>query len=395
MTFVSPEAPLADQLRVIETHARLNHLWAIHGIGALAALYGTPHGRAQTMGMDHGEVDRIIAGTRGFLTGMSDDWLACWSRAGEEWDARAADALDRGKRTTAAGHGLIAAMCHHIGEMMIYSLGEVPGRREAALRCAASFSRVADCFDPPAERIDVPFGDERLPGYLRLPTGSTRPPVALLTGGANSVKEELHPVTEFLLARGVATVCFEAPGQGEYFARTDQPLRAASFAAAVSAVIDFLERDERVDSERIAAFGRATSGLLVIRAAAVDGRIKAVVAHPGSYDWSAFFERQFPFYPSQLELFTVLGAQSIDEGNALIRSEFTLADHLAHVQVPMLLVNSLDDRAIPASEARRIEELAKTDVEVVLYPGRAHGGPPALAQPLEADWLSDVLGAAT
>jgi dienelactone hydrolase len=394
VTFVSPDAPVADQVRVLETHARLNHLWAIHGIGALAALYGTPHGRTQTVGMDHGEVDRIISGIRGFLTGMPDDWLSSWSRAGDEWDARAQDALDRGKRQTAAGHGLIAAMCHHVGEMMIYSLGEVPGRRAAALRCAESFNRVAECFDPPAERIDVPFGAATLPGYLRIPRGSERPPVAILTGGANSVKEELHAVTDFVLARGIATVCLDGPGQGEYFARTDEPLRAESFVRAISAVIDLLEGDERIDSDRVAVFGRATSGLLVIRAASVDRRIKAVVAHPGSYDWSTFFERQFPFYPSQLELFTVLGTNSIESGMQLIRSEFKLADHLPEVQVPMLLVNSLDDRAIPPSEARLIEEHAKTEVEVVLYSGRAHGGPPALAQPLEADWLAERLGVA-
>ncbi len=76
---------------------------------------------------------------------------------------------------------------------------------------------------------------------------------------------------------------------------------------------------------------------------------------------------------------------------ALIRSEFTLVDHLADVQVPLLLVNSLDDRAIPASEAARIEDASTAEIEVVLFPGRAHGGPPALAQPLEADWLAERL----
>jgi 2,6-dihydroxypseudooxynicotine hydrolase len=393
VTFVDPGAPLEDRLRVLEAHARLNHLWAIHGIGALAALYGTPHGRTQTVGMDNGEVDRIIGGIRGFITGLPDDWLASWSRAGDEWDARAQDALDRGKHATAAGHGLIASMCHHVGEMMVYSLGEVPGRREAALRCAASFRKIADCFDPPAHRLDVPFGDTTLPGYLRLPTGVERSPVAILTGGANSVKEELHPVTDFLVRRGIATVCFEAPGQGEYFATTDRPLRAESFVRAVSAVIDALQADDRIDADRLAVFGRATSGLLVIRAAAVDRRIKAIVAHPGSYDWGTFFERQFPFYPSQLELFTVLGAGSIAEGIELIRSEFTLVDHIVAVEAQMLIVNSQDDRAIPVSEAALLEERAACEVDVVVFPGRAHGGPPALAQPLEADWLAERLRA--
>ena len=89
----------------------------------------------------------------------------------------------------------------------------------------------------------------------------------ILTGGANSVKEELHPVTDQLLARGLATFAFEGPGQGEYFATLLSPF-VQVFVHAVSAVIDMLEGRPEIDSERIGICGRATSGLLVIRAAA-------------------------------------------------------------------------------------------------------------------------------
>jgi 2,6-dihydroxypseudooxynicotine hydrolase len=394
MSFVDPEAPLEDRLRVIEAYARLNHLWSIHGIQALAALYGTPHGRTQTVGMDNAEVDRIIGGIRGFITGLPDDWLWSWTRAGDQWDARAEDALARGKTRTASGQGLIAAICHHVGEMMVYSLGEVPGRHEVALKCAASYRRVAEYFDPPSRRIDVPFGEHKLPGYLRVPRGVDHAPCVILTGGANSVKEELHPVADQLLARGLATFAFEAPGQGEYFATVGEPLRAESFSRAVSAVIDTLEQQAEIDPGRIGICGRATSGLLVIRAAAQDSRIGAVVAHPGSFDWGPYFERQFPFYPSQLELFTVLGARSIAEGIDLVKQELVLGEYLAEVRAPMLVVNSADDRAIPASEGEKLKQGAKTEVELVVFPGRAHGGPAALAIPLEADWLAERLTAA-
>jgi dienelactone hydrolase len=390
MSFVDPEAPIEDRMRVMEAHARLNHLWAIHGMQALSALYGTPHGRTQTVGMDNAEVDRIIAGIRSFLTGLPDDWLSSWTRAGDQWDSRAADALARGKGLTAAGHGLIAAMCHHVGEMMVYSLGEVPGRHEAALKCAASYRAIADYFDLPAERVEVPFDGHPLPGYLRVPRGNDAVPCVILTGGANSVKEELHPVADQLLARGLAVFAFEAPGQGEYFATTGEPLRADSFGRAVSAVIDMLETRREIDPRRIGIIGRATSGLLVIRAAAIDKRLSAVVAHPGSVDWGPYFERQFPFYPSQLELFTVLGARSIGEGVDLVKRELVLGEHLAEVQVPMLVVNSADDRAIPVSEGEKLKQGAtNAQVELVVFPGRGHGGPPAQAIPLEADWLAD------
>jgi dienelactone hydrolase len=385
------EPPLADQLIVRETHARLNHLWAMDGMKALSSLYGTPHGRTQTMGMDHGEVDRVIAGIRGFITGLPDDWLGSWMRAGDAYDERAIEALGNGATISAATFGLIAAMCHHVGEMMIYGLGPIPRREVASARCVECYARVADHFDPPAVRVDVPFRGRTLPGYLRVPHGTARPACVIVTGGANSVKEENHAISDYLLKRGLATFAFDGPGQGEYFLHTGDPLRAASFDAAVAAVIDVLEDADAVDASRIAIFGKATSGLLVMHSAASEKRLRAIVAHPGSYDWAPYFELQFPFYPSQLELFSVLGANSIAEGTELIKQELTLRGVLEEVRAPILVVNALDDRAIPASEVELIKQHAVADVEAILFPGRAHGGPPALAHSLEADWLAKQL----
>jgi 2,6-dihydroxypseudooxynicotine hydrolase len=236
--------------------------------------------------------------------------------------------------------------------------------------------------------MDVAFGDTTLPGYLRVPENADHPACVIITGGANSVKEENHAIAEHMLGRGLATFTFDGPGQGEYFLETGRPLRAAAFADAVSAVVNALIETDAVDPGRIGIFGKATSGLLVLRAAAGDERLKAVVAHPGSYDWAPYFERQFPFYPSQLELFTVLGATSLAEGLELIARELTLEGILERVRVPILVVNARDDRAIPVSEVDKIKANARTEVEVVIYPGRAHGGPPSLSHPVEADWLA-------
>ena len=170
-----------------------------------------------------------------------------------------------------------------------------------------------------------------------------------------------------------------------------QPLRAAAFDAAISTVIDALAERGDVDATRIGIFGKATSGLLVLHAAATEHRLRAIVAHPGSYDWAPYFEQKFPFYPSQLELFSVLGATSIAEGIELVKRELTLEGVLPGVRAPMLVVNTLDDRAIPVTEVELIKEHASADVEVILFPGRGHGGPPAIAHSLEADWLAAKL----
>jgi hypothetical protein len=87
----------------------------------------------------------------------------------------------------------------------------------------------------------------------------------------------------------------------------------------------------------------------------------------------------------------VLGATSIAEGIDLVKRELTLEGVLPGVRAPVLVVNTLDDRAIPVSEVELIQEHASVDVETILFPGRGHGGPPAIAHSLEADWLAAKL----
>jgi 2,6-dihydroxypseudooxynicotine hydrolase len=387
----SSPVPVADQLIVRETHARLNHLWAIHGVQALAVLGGPIHSRTQLLGMDNSEVDRIIVGIRSFITGLPTDWIGSWTRAGDEYDERATEFLDRGRTRSAASMGLIAAMCHHVGEMMVFGLGRLPRREDAAARCVASYRRVAEYCDPPAMRLDIPFGTTTIPAYLRVPVGLDRPACVLVAGGANSVKEENHGIADFFLARGLATLTFDGPGQGEYVLTSGTHLRADRFDAAVTTIVDWLCASDLVDPERLAFFGKATSGLLGVHAAASEHRLKAIVAHPGTYDWGTFFELQLPFYPSQFEMFTLLGATSLEAGTKLVKRELTLEGVLPDVRAPMLIVNAVDDYAIPVTEAERIKDNATADVEVVIFQGRAHGGPSAVAHALEGDWLAERL----
>ena len=63
--------------------------------------------------------------------------------------------------------------------------------------------------------------------------------------GANSVKEECHHWAQHFLNRGLATLIFDGPGQGERsLANGGVPLRLETFHHAVSAVLDYLKGRE-------------------------------------------------------------------------------------------------------------------------------------------------------
>ncbi len=384
-------AELSERIAVEETYARLNHLWKIHGLAAITAFYSSPHGRAELMGLDHSEVDRIVASTQVFYAGgRGGDWLSQWTKAGDEYRARAREAATLGHRETAAKLFLIATACYFYGTYIIFDFRKIPAREDTFALAVETYAEGASCYDPPAERIEIPFGPTVLPAYLRVPAGADRPACVVIVGGANSTKEDNHPIADYFLRRGIATFLFDGPGQGEFVQRGGQPLRAAAYDTAVRTALDWLQRQTSIDARRIGLFGKSTGGLLVLRAAANEPRVRAVVCHPGSYSWAPYFVDRFPFFPSQLEVANMLGAHSRAELLDLVASEMTVEGLIEDVRCPVLTVNGTEEM-IPASEPQLIKEHARTEVRTAFFPGRIHGGPPALAHSFEADWLREKL----
>jgi 2,6-dihydroxypseudooxynicotine hydrolase len=67
-----------------------------------------------------------------------------------------------------------------------------------------------------------------MPGYRRLPAGSQRPPCVILLGGLDTTKEDYQVVNDLCVERGLATLAFDGPGQGETLFR--MPWAATSSA---------------------------------------------------------------------------------------------------------------------------------------------------------------------
>lgn len=392
----SPET-LADRRRVEEGYALVNAIWKSQGAAAaLKYCHHLPHGRALPLGLDLAEIDRVLASIGSFYRDGFRDWPTQWFKAGDEYLERGRKALAHGHKETAAQMLFGASCCYHLAGYMHHDIGRLlPETQQSLSRAAEIYWEAAPYFSPPSHRAEIPFGDVTLPAFLRLPPGVERPPCVVMVGGANSNKINMHSVSEYYLARGIAALGIDGPGQGEYRARTGRPLRVADFDRAFSATADWLQRDGRVDGERIGIYGRATGGLLAVRAAARDKRFKAVVAHPASFNWANFFDRTFAptLVTHRLELCNFFGATTLEEGTRLVHAELTLEGVIDQIDFPILSVVSADDETMPASESEILRQRVKSTVDVVTFPGRGHGGPSRLSLPLEADWLRDKLSA--
>ena len=79
------------------------------------------------------------------------------------------------------------------------------------------------------------------------------------------------------LERGMATLAFDGPGQGE--AEYDLAI-CPEYERPVGAVIDWLSKRTDIDSEKLGIWGVSLGGYYAPRAAAFDHRIKACISLP-------------------------------------------------------------------------------------------------------------------
>jgi 2,6-dihydroxypseudooxynicotine hydrolase len=311
-------------------------------------------------------------------------WCAEWGRTAEGFEGLATSAEERGRSLTAAAAWRNAALCWHWGKFLF--MDDLEQQRAAHDRMMACYSRVAPTLSPPAQHVRIPYGSDELSAYLRVPSSSGPVPVVIMAPGLDSVKEELQATAEYLLARGLAVLAVDGPGQGE--SEYLLPIEPA-YERVATAAVEWLSGRQDVDSDRIGLFGVSLGGYYAARAAAYEPRLRAVVALSGAYrfdlDWddlpavtrAAFQHRS--------------GATTADEARRLAGT-LTLEQAAPLIRQPLLVVHGRRDRLLPAHHAERLAEEAP-GAELVMYDDGNHGltDRPFETRSLMADWLAEHL----
>lgn len=387
----------ADILRVDQAYERLNHLWAMHGPSSIGAIYQLAGPRANVIGLDDSEVDRIVRGIRTFFAwGHSHDWIAEWTAAGDDYARRAEAAMAAGHKVTAGETWRLASSCYFFGWYIHNHFVPIPAADRAHELCIEAYRKAAPLLSPPSERVDIPFRGKTLPAYLRRPDGGISDrkwPVVIVVGGANSTKEENHPLTTQMLQRGLATLAYDGPGQNEYLLNGGEPLKMKDYDASLNAVVDWLVADGRTDPDRIALFGRSGGGITGLHAAASEARLKAVVAHPATYDWGPRMRNSMDVLTLPLEVGHWLGARTLEEVKRFAEQELTLDGVVGKIKAKMLFINGRHDSFFDITDLDMLKSQATAPVETVIFDAQVHGGPPSLSWPIAADWIADQLGA--
>lgn len=318
---------------------------------------------------------------------------AHWREWGPAWKELADVHAGLAGRAQSAGHVVSAtrawqrtAWCRHVGKFLWFEDSALHGElRDGSV---AAYRQALPHLDPPARRLDLPFEGNLLPAHLRVPAAAGRPPVVLVIPGLDSSKEEFFQLEQEFLARGLATLTLDGPGQSESSARW--PMRA-DWGPVLTTVLDNLQREHshELDLTRVGAMGTSFGGLYAIWGAAEEPRVRAVVELAGPYSLAECWAHLNPLTKAGFTRYSWSENEAVAEQRA---TAFSLEGVLSRVSQPVLVVHGARDSLFPLEQAERIAQ-GLPQGRLVAYPDGNHvcNNIPYKYRPLVADWLADGL----
>ena len=326
--------------------------------GLLIGLNAAPWGGAEI-----GEMHRVGLKLRGH-EGDDTAWFREWAAMARRLEDQAREHAAAGKERTAALRFFRAANYYHVGERFLQ-----PKTDEGL----AAYKRGVDCFKEAAKRIgrpriesvEIPYEGRSLPALLvHAEPGISRSgkvPAMIYFDGFDITKEiQYFKGVPDLVARGIACLIVDGPGNGEAIRFRNFPLHHETEKYATAA-FDWLAGRTEIDARRIGVMAISLGGYYAPRAAAFEQRLACCIAWGAQWDywqtWNDRFERIARSTTPSLSvpwqhLLWVFNVKTKEE--AMKRLEpFRLDGVVQRITCPFLMVHGEGDQQIPLSFAQK------------------------------------------
>jgi hypothetical protein len=335
--------------------------------------------------------DEVAAVINGLKSIEREDWAKAFNDLAPAHEERAAKAEAAGDAETAKREYLIAYDCYHVAR---YPAPNSPGKLAAYRKSQENFHKAARYFDPPLERVAMPFkgrtgeGNASI-GLLRKPQGAAKPPVAVIWGGIDAFKEERS--SDSYLKAGLAALSIDMPGVA------DAPLAGSEDGERLwDAVFDFIAGRSDLDADRVGIVGGSTGGYWATKVAHTHAhRVKAAVNQAGpahfafQKDWIVKAQRgEYPF--ELAETLACAFGRSTPEEWIEYAPKLSLLEQgiLDKPCAPLLCVNGVNDSVFPIADMYLLLEHGNPKSSR-FYPGGHMGG--GNAQAVIVQWLKEKL----
>lgn len=323
-----------------------------------------------------------------------DAWAAAWFAVGDRrWER--ARSLDARNLADVRDEYWKAWRLFHFAR---WPTENSPTRQRAKHRALQAFQAYARLLDPPMEIVRIPFEGKQIVGYLRLPPKPRPAPLVFGIAGLDSRKEDIAAHSEAYLQRGMGLFAIDLPGTGE------SPLAVAEINAdrIFSEVLDYLEKRQDVDSERILVQGRSWSGYWAAKLAISERtRLRGTVMHGGPIHHYFKPEKLRASLSTGEYLYDYLAAKSALVGatnleemvERMNRFDLLATGILDEPSAPMLCVNGARDSQVPIADVYVLLEHGDPK-EAWINPAGGHMGrspewpSAAIAEKVVLPWIS-------
>ena len=321
-----------------------------------------------------------------------DSWTRVWGGAADAVRDAAHGAEREGRNQEAAALFARASGLYFMGR---FPCPNHPAKERCAIAERQTYVAASRYWNPPIERISVPFGGRageghEVIGLLRRPAGVARPHVVIMWGGVDAWKEQMTAISEAFLARGLATIAMDNAGTGE------SPVKGVVDAdRQFVAMFDWAAAQSDLDAGRIGCLGRSFGGYWATRLAHLHPeRIAGAVNWGGGAHY--MFQRDWveaSRYPDSylMELVEtrsrMLGASNDAEYIEFFeRLSLVKQEILDRPCAPLLLVNGKEDKQGPIADMHLLMERGSPK-SVRLFPG-GHMGLTPQTLPTIVTWLA-------
>jgi alpha-beta hydrolase superfamily lysophospholipase len=225
-------------------------------------------------------------------------------------------------------------------------------------------SRKALTNRPTLPHEDLSFrgqGGVLLKGWLFRAQGERRGLLVYLHGIADNRSSGVG-LAERFIALGWDVLLYDSRAQGESEgeACTYGYLEKADLSKALDAVA----------AESAVLFGSSLGASVALQAAAVEPRVRGVIAQSPFSDLATIARERAPFFASRSD---VNKALAIAEAEGHMRvAETSPLRAAAEIRVPVLLLHGAADRETPPSHSQRILEALAGPKRLILVPGAGH-----------------------
>jgi pimeloyl-ACP methyl ester carboxylesterase len=314
-----------------------------------------------------------------------EDWCSAWSARAAIHETMGRKALDDGYELSAGEHLTTAGVCYHFAKFLF--VNDIDQMRAAHMKAVECRRLALPFLQPAGERVMIPYEGSMLAGLLRRPAGTDRPPVVVMAMGLDSSKEEMDSYERLFLARGLATLTFDGPGQGEgeyeFAIRPD-------YEAPVGAVLDWLELRDDIDAARAGLWGVSLGGYYAPRAAAFEKRLKACIALSGPYSWGAVWDNLPDLTRAA---FTARSKSATEDAARDVANRMSLEGVAERIECPLFVLAGKLDRLVPYIDAERLAAEASGPVELLVVEDGNHiaNNRTYRYRLQSADWMADQL----